>query len=136
MRSVEQPSVLQVRVNPEEIARKLSWAGAIEHCAELAGYSLDKQSSAGIGMDKARWSRIKAGQEGIKPDQLEAFMDACGNDAPLLWLMHRRGWDLHSLRKQETDTERQLRAERERREDAERRVQILTDALHNRTSTP
>lgn len=134
MRSVEQPTVLQVPVNPDEVARKLSWASAIEYCAELQGYSLDKQASSEIGMDKARWSRIKSGQEGIKPEQLEAFMDACGNDAPLLWLLHRRGWDLHSLRRQETTTEKQLRQANERAEAAELKVRVLTEALTGRAA--
>lgn len=127
MRSVVQPSILQVAVNPEEIARKQSWAGAIEHCAELAGYSLDKQSSP--GMDKARWSRIKAGQEGIKPDQLETFMDSMGNDAPLLWLLHRRGWDLHSLRRKESETERQLREAHEKIAELTHDKRVLAEAL-------
>lgn len=134
MRSVEQPTVLQVLVNPDEVARKLSWASAIEYCAELQGYSLDKQASSEIGMDKARWSRIKSGQEGIKPEQLEAFMDACGNDAPLLWLLHRRGWDLHSLRRQETATEKKLRQANERAEAAELKVRVLTEALTGRAA--
>lgn len=129
MSRLEQPSLFQVPVNPSEVARKLSWASAIEHCAELAGYSLDKQSSAEIGMDKARWSRIKAGQEGIKPEQLEAFMDACGNDAPLLWLMHRRGWDLNSMRKRETETERALRLAEQRIAELERDKRVLAEAI-------
>lgn len=127
MSRVEQPTVFQVSVNPDEIARKQSWAGAIEHCAELAGYSLDKQSSP--GMDKARWSRIKAGQEGIKPDQLETFMDSMGNDAPLLWLLHRRGWDLHSLRRKESETERQLREAQETIAQLMRDKRVLAEAL-------
>jgi len=129
MSRLEQPSLFQVPVNPSEVARKLSWASAIEHCAELAGYSLDKQSSSEIGMDKARWSRIKAGQEGIKPEQLEAFMDACGNDAPLLWLMHRRGWDLNSMRKRETETERALRLAEQRIAELERDKRVLAEAI-------
>ncbi|QWF19276.1 hypothetical protein [Lysobacter capsici] len=129
MSRLEQPTLLQVPVNPSEVARKLSWASAIEHCAELAGYSLDKQSSAIAGMDKARWSRIKSGQEGIKPDQLEAFMDACGNDAPLLWLMHRRGWDLNSVRKRETETERALRLAEKRIAELERDKRVLAEAI-------
>lgn len=129
MTTIEQPSLIRPTVNPVEIARKQSWAGAIEHCAELAGYSLDKQSSGELGIDKARWSRIKAGQEGIKPEQLETFMDACGNDAPLLWLMHRRGWDLHSLRKRETETESALRQARDRIDLLEHDKRVLTNAL-------
>lgn len=116
--------------NVDEVAAKLSWAGAIELCAECAGFDLDKQASSIAGMDKARWSRIKSGQEGIKPDQLVGFMDTCGNDAPLLWLLAQRGYDLHSVRKCETETEKLLRSARDElvRERNERRV--LEDALH------
>jgi hypothetical protein len=85
-------------------------------------------------MDKARWSRIKSGQEGIKPEQLERFMAACGNDAPLLWLLHRRGWDLNSLRKQESETERELRREREKREEAEMKLRVAMEMLHGRVA--
>lgn len=132
MSRVEQPTVLQVTASPDEVARKLSWAAALEYCAELAGYSLDKQASAEIGMDKARWSRIKSGQEGIKPDQLEAFMDACGNDAPLLWLLHRRGWDLNSMRRQETETEKRLRLANERAEQAEMKLAAIAELAFGR----
>lgn len=113
----------------DEISSKLSWASSIELCAECAGFDLDKQASSIAGMDKARWSRIKAGQEGIKPDQLLGFMDSCGNDAPLLWLLSQRGYDLHSIRKCETETEKLLRTTSEElvRERNERRV--LEDAL-------
>ncbi len=115
--------------NADEISAKLSWSGAIELCAECAGFDLDKQASSLAGMDKARWSRIKAGQEGIKPDQLIGFMDTCGNDAPLLWLLSQRGYDLHSVRKCETETEKLLRVARDElvRERNERRV--LEDAM-------
>lgn len=41
------------------------------------------------------------------------LMDVCGNDAPLLWMLNQRGYDLHSLRKQESETERQNRLLRE-----------------------
>lgn len=129
-----QVSLALAQPSPDEIARKLSFAGAIELCAECAGYSLDKQSCAEIGMDKARWSRIKSGGEGIKWEQLRAFMDACGNDAPLLWMLHQRGYDMHSLRKRETETERALREAREALERERERVRILTDALHGRSA--
>jgi len=45
--------------------------------------------------------------------KLVALMDACGNDAPLLWMLHARGYDLHSVRKLETETEAQNRLLRE-----------------------
>lgn len=128
------PSLNLATPKPDEIARKLNFAGAIELCAECAGYSLNKQASAEIGMDKARWSRIKSGGEGIKWEQLQAFMDACGNDAPLLWMLHQQGYDLHSIRKRETETERSLREANEALEQERLKVRVLTEALHGRAA--
>lgn len=85
-------------------------------------------------MDKARWSRIKAGQEGIKWEQLQAFMDACGNDAPVLWMLHQRGYDLNSLRKRETETERALREAKELLNAERLKVRVLTEAMTGRAA--
>lgn len=64
----------------------------------------------GIVKDAAQWSRIMgAGQHNFPHDKLNVFMDKAGNEAPLLWLLHSRGYDLDSLRKQETETEQLLR---------------------------
>lgn len=48
-------------------------------------------------------------------------MDACGNDAPVLWMLQQRGYDLHSVRRLETAVERENRLLREENE-ALRRV--------------
>lgn len=100
---------LPAEVRPEEIAREKSLGDAIELCGKVAGFSLDKECSTNIGFDKAQFSRWKSGTEGIVWPKLAKLMDACGNDAPLLWMLHQRGYDLHSLRKLESETERQLR---------------------------
>ena len=52
-------------------------------------------------------------------------MDFCGNDAPLLWMLNARGYDLGGLRKRESETERELRIAREdlAREREERAVE-------------
>ena len=122
-----QPALSFKQAAPEEIERKLSFAAAIELCANVAGYDLDKQSCAELGMDKARWSRIKSGNEGIKWEQFQTFMDACGNDAPLLWMLHQRGYEIRSLHKRKTieerrilELEKQLEIERGEREALER----------------
>ena len=54
-------------------------------------------------------------------------MDACGNDAPLLWMLHNRGYDLHSIRRRESETERQNRMLREENA-ALRRVLLAGEA--------
>ncbi len=108
-----QQLAIPVEVRPEEIERKQSFGAAIELCGELAGFHKDKQTTAPVGLDAGQFSRIKNGQEGIKWERLEQLMDACGNDAPLLWMLHRRGYDLHSLRRKETEVEKQNRMLRE-----------------------
>ena len=104
---------LPVEIRPEEVARKGSLGNAIELCAELAGFALDKELQQSIGADKAQFSRWLSGQEGIVWPKFVKLMDVCGNDAPLLWMLHQRGYDLHSVRKTETETEKQNRLLRE-----------------------
>lgn len=104
---------LPVEIRPEEVARKASLGSAIELCAELAGFSLDKELQQSIGADKAQFSRWLSGQEGIVWPKFVKLMDVCGNDAPLLWMLHQRGYDLHSVRKSETETEKHNRLLRE-----------------------
>jgi plasmid maintenance system antidote protein VapI len=104
---------LPVEVRPEEVSRKHSLGAAIELCAELAGFSLDKELQHAMGVDKAQFSRWMSGTEGIVWPKFTKLMDACGNDAPLMWMLHQRGYDLHSVRKLESETEKQNRLLRE-----------------------
>ncbi len=113
-----QPSVLSPDVPLAEIIRKSTLGKAMEYCAELAGYSYDKQlekvlSKRGVVVDKTQLSRWQSGSEGVKWEKLAPYMDVCGNDAPLLWMLHQRGYDLSSLRKVETEMQRELRLAKE-----------------------
>lgn len=100
-------------IRPEEVMRKQSLGGAIELCAELGGYALDKSLQQELGVDKAQFSRWQSGTEGVQWPKFELLMDKCGNDAPVLWMLHRRGYDLFSLRRRESDVERENRLLRE-----------------------
>jgi len=100
-------------VSYTEIARKKTLGGALELCAEVAGFSLDKELQQQLGVDKAQFSRWNSGTEGIVWPKFVKLMDACGNDAPLLWMLHQRGYELRSLRKVETETQRENRLLRE-----------------------
>lgn len=104
---------IPVVVRPEEVMRKQSLGGAIELCAELGGYALDKTLQQELKVDKAQFSRWQSGTEGVQWGKFQELMDKCGNDAPVLWMLHQRGYDLHGLRKRETETERELRLARE-----------------------
>lgn len=95
-------------VTPQEIAREQSLGGAIDLCAKVAGLA-PKQVQDALKTDKAQFSRWVDGKEGVVWPKLVALMDLCGNDAPLLWMLHVRGYDLDSLRRVETELERQVR---------------------------
>jgi hypothetical protein len=104
---------LPVEVTEREIARKRTLGDAMMLCAEAAGYSLDKELQSDLGVDKAQFSRWKSDQEGIAWSKLKKLMDLCGNDAPVRWMLFQLGYDLASLRKRETETERENRLLRE-----------------------
>lgn len=104
---------LPTSVTPAEVAREKSLGGAIELCAKAAGFDLDKQLQQALGVDKAQFSRWQSGQEGIKWPTLRRLMDHCGNVAPVLWMAYDVGFDLHAMRRRETEIERQNRELRE-----------------------
>lgn len=104
---------IPVEIRPEEIAREKTLGGAIDLCAKLAGFALDKELQQELGVDKAQFSRWQSGTEGIVWPKFDRLMDVCGNDAPLLWMLHQRGYDVSSVRKRESVTQRELREARE-----------------------
>lgn len=95
-------------VSAQEVMRERDLGGAIALCAKAAGLEA-KQVQDMLKADKAQFSRWLSGAEGIVWSKFVALMDGCGNDAPLLWMLHTRGYDLGSLRRVETELERQNR---------------------------
>jgi hypothetical protein len=107
-----------IEVNPEEVLRKHTFGSAINLCLELADIPTDKTcrialEERGFKVDKAQFSRWQDGSEGIMWNKLNSLMDVCGNDAPILWMLGQRNFDLHSLRRKETELERENRLLRE-----------------------
>jgi hypothetical protein len=101
-----------VEVLPAEVARKRDFGAAIDLCLELGGKE-PKQAQSDLRFDKAQFSRWQSGQEGVNWSKLAGLMDYCGNDAPVLWMVHARGWDLTAMRRVETEVERENRLLRE-----------------------
>lgn len=120
-------------VTAQEISREKSLGGAITLCVKAAGME-PKQVQAELGLDKAQFSRWESGQEGIVWPKFISLMDACGNDAPLLWMLQQRGYDLSSLRKQESETERALRVAKEELARERLKNQALVEALTGRAA--
>lgn len=99
---------IPIELGAHEVVRKASLGAALELCVEAAGLE-PKRVTADCGFDKGQWSRWTTGSEGIVWPRLERLMDRCGNDAPVLWQLAQRGYDLHSLRRRESETERRCR---------------------------
>lgn len=100
---------MPVDVSPTEIMRKPSLGSAIDLCLEVAGLE-PKQLQADLKLDKAQFSRWQSGQEGVNWPKFSAVMDRCGNNVPVLWMAHARGYDLNAMRPVETELERRNRA--------------------------
>lgn len=101
-----------VEVTAQEVAREKTLGGAIGLCLKAAGLE-PKELQVHFKWDKAQWSRWESGQEGVLWPKLTQLMDYCGNDSPLLWMLHDRRYDLHSIRRTETEYERENRLLRE-----------------------
>ena len=115
---------------PSEVQREKSLGAAIALCARVAGYE-PKEMTDALKMDKAQWSRWESGQEGVLWPKLVAVMDHCGNDAPLLWMLHARGYDISSVRKRETELEQKLRQAEERIAQLEQAREIERDLFRS-----
>lgn len=103
---------IPVEVSPREIAREKSLGDAISLCVKAAGHE-PKDLQVDLKWDKGQWSRWTSGQEGIVYPKLRQVMDYCGNDAPVLWMLHDRGWDIGTVRRVESAVERENRLLRE-----------------------
>lgn len=85
-----------------------SEAAAVRYCTENSGMQ-DKSIAIEIGTDNAVLSKAKLGQARLNDDALHDLMDACGLEAPLIAMLLRRGYDPRSLRRIESDIERDNR---------------------------
>jgi hypothetical protein len=110
---------LPVEVTAQEISREKSLGGAIALCAKAAGFEpkevMDsiRDPKTNKPMDKAQWSRWMSGEEGVVWPKLCSVMDFCGNDAPVLWMYHARGYDVGRVARIESEIERENRQLRE-----------------------
>lgn len=118
-------------VTPQEISREHTLGGAINLCAKAAGLT-PKEVQDGLKADRAQFSRWTDDKEGILWPRLVALMDLCGNDAPLLWMLQARGYDLSSLRRQETELEKALRIAKEENEALRMANKVLVDAMNGK----
>jgi hypothetical protein len=136
MNAVDQRELSLVRtpdrtdVTLDIVTRQPSLSKAIALCIQFSGL-LDKEILLALDIDAGHWSRIVKGDANFPTNRLGDLMDICGNDAPLMWLAHARGYGLVVLR-----TESERRAEEAERRLAEEREKVrwLTDLLQGKAT--
>lgn len=116
MTQLHLPLKTPIAVDVEQVRRQPSLTKAIVLCADLGGFENDKDFCRQMTMDQGVWSQIQSGNRYFPQDKYEQLFDVCGNEAPLIWLADRRGYELVHL---ESELEKQLRQQRERAEAAE-----------------
>lgn len=122
-----------VTVEMADVARQQTWGAVLTYCASKSGLP-DKAIAAEMGMQDAVWSRCKSGQNSPNGDQLVKLMRACGNAAPLYWLLIQMGLDPASIRPLESESERKVRELTEQLEAERTRSRILSEALSGRAA--
>lgn len=115
----------QVTVFAQLLDRQKNLAAAVALCIQLSGLD-DKEIYLTLGIDAGHWSRMIKGNANFPLEHLPELMRMCGNEAPLLYLVKEMGYDIHSLRPLETETERKLRVAEERiaKLEAERAIEM------------
>lgn len=116
MTQLSLPLKKPVAVDVEQVRRMPSMSKAIVLCADIGGFENDKDFCRQMNMDQGVWSQIQSGTRYFPHDKYEQLFDVCGNEAPLVWLADRRGYELVHL---ESELEKQVRQQRERAETAE-----------------
>lgn len=84
----------------------------------------DKAIAIEIDVDNATLSKACSGQARLSERHMQALMDATGSHAWLHYWILRCGYDPRSLRKLESDLEREVRELRERLESVEKEREV------------
>lgn len=90
----------------------------------------------GIVSSQAQWSRIfsESSPHCFPHEKFNTYMDLAGNEAPMLYLLHSRGYELTSLRLRETETERALRISNEQLAQEKLKNRVLMEAINGRAT--
>jgi hypothetical protein len=112
-------------VSEDTVMRRKDFLGAINLCIDLSGLD-DKEIYLELGIDPGQWSRIRKGDAHFPPNKLQSLMTVCANQVPLIWLARQYGYELVQI---ESETQRLLRAEREARLEAEKKLAYAESLL-------
>ena len=91
----------------------------------------DKTVAIETGIDPAVLSKTQSGAARLKESDMDALMDACGSEAWLHYWILKRGYDPRSLRRIESDLERENRLLKERLAQVEQEREVEVRLFRN-----
>lgn len=102
-----------LRVIPESEWNWPTEAAAIASTIAMSGLQ-EKTVAIDTGIDASTLAKVKQGTARPSEDGLDRMMDTCGSEAWLFYWLLRRGYDPRSLRRFESEVERENRELRDR----------------------
>lgn len=111
------------------MARK-TLLGAINLCMDASGLD-DKEIALALDIDAGHFANIRKGKGHFPPDKINALMNLCGNEAPVIWLANSRGYGLVMLK---TEAERWAEEAERRAKDAEDKLLFLTKVMQGKVA--
>ena len=115
-------------------ANEWGWKSEALAIGSMIATSGLKESAIAVDadIDPSTLSKVKQGTARPSEDHLNRMMDATGSEAWLIYWVLKRGYDPRSLRKLETETERQLREAREALAREREKTSLLTELLQGK----
>lgn len=112
-----------VDVALDVIMKRRDLLGAINLMFDVSGLE-DKEIYLALDIDAGHFSNIRKGKQGchFPTNKLNAAMDLCNSEIPLIWQARSRGKGIYML---ESEAQRLLRIEREARIEAEKKLTYL-----------
>lgn len=114
----------------ELVLKQSTLSGAIALCVQLSGLD-DKEVYLSLGIDAGHWTRIMKGDAHFPVNKLNDLCTMCGNEAPLQWWAHSRGYGLVMLR---SEAERRAEDAEKRAKEMEQQIRFLTQILQGKAA--
>lgn len=119
-----------IDVPMELVIKQKTFACAIALCVQLSGLE-EKEIYLSLDIDAGHWTRIMKGDAHFPVNKLNHMMDLCGNEAPLMWLAHSRGYGLVMLK---TEADRRAEIAEARAAEAEKKLAWALEVLNGRST--
>ena len=120
----------QTELSADSIAKQKTLLGAINLCITESALE-DKEIYLALEIDAGHFSNLRKGNGHFPTNKIEALMDLCGNEIPLIWLANKRGYALMLI---VSEAERKLKEGEAREAKLQEQVEFLTKLIQGKAA--